>query len=673
MHPICFPSVAVKSMRRIPRSAASIRQSLARVAVAVFCSVLLCATSHAATDQTALFRQAQTAIAKGNINAYRQIQPQLINHPLYPYLEYAELRQGLAAANSSTIDAFLKRYEGSYVADRLNRDWLIHLGMNQQWDRFMAYYHPAMSSGGDINCMYANALLARHDKTADETMRKIWLTSNSTPRTCERPLALWREQGGLTGDLVWQRFELALRSNRDSLGIFLKRYMSQHDSAAAGAAIVAVGKPLAMAKTWSYSLKDARFRSAFLLGVHRLAQTHPDNAAQLFTSYRTQLPADGINEYRELINHVGMRLARDNPSRALAWLVQQDPNADDVKSLEARLQLAVRTGSWDGITRWVQLLPEDLRSNERWQYWYARALQQQDTKASKDEAQLVLAKLANKRGWYGFLAADKLKLPYSMQHEPLNLSSTELSQLEKTGGIHRAMAWKQMGDHLPAMREWWFTVRNMPVKQRVGAAMIASKQQWHALAILTMAEAGYWNDIEIRFPLAYQQDIFSAARKSGLNPNWVYAITRQESAFKYDAKSGAGAMGLMQLMPATAKATARSLGMRYTDRDLLDPTRNTELGATYLSQVYRRFGGNPILATAAYNAGPGRVVTWLRNAPAGTDWAQWVEAIPFSETRQYVQNVMAFSAIYGHRLGKPSTLALNELQAPRAYTSPSSG
>jgi len=660
-------------MRCFCSPAAIVRRYLAQLVALVFCSMLACSTSHAATDQNALFRQAQAAIAKGNISAYRQIQPQLTNHPLYPYLEYAELRHGLAAQSSSTIDAFLKRYEGSYVADRLNRDWLIHLGMNQQWDRFMAYYHPAMSSGSDIHCLYANALLARHDKAAEETIRKLWLTTGSLPRTCDRPMALWRQQGGLDSEMAWQRFELALRSNKDSLGIFLKRYMSQHDSAAAGAAITAVGKPLAMAQNWNYSLKDARFRSAFLLGLHRLAQTHADKAAQLYVSYRPQLPPEGIAEYRELINHIGLRLARDNPSRALAWLVQQDPNADDVKSLEARLQLAVRTGSWDGITRWVQLLPEDLRNNERWQYWYARALLKQDTKVSNDEAQLVLAKLSNKRSWYGFLAADKLKLPYSMQHEPLHLTSAELGALEKTGGIHRVMAWKQMGEHLPAMREWWFTIRNMPVKDRVGAASIAAKHQWHALAILTMAEAQYWNDIEIRFPLAYQNDIFSAARKSGLNPNWVYAITRQESAFKYDAKSGAGATGLMQLMPATAKATARSLGMRYTDRDLLDPARNTELGATYLSQVYRRFRGNPILATAAYNAGPSRVVSWLRNAPADTDWVQWVEAIPFAETRQYVQNVMAFSAIYGHRLGKPSSLALNELQAPRAYAAPNSG
>lgn len=656
-------------MRRAFSSVITLRRCLVSLAAMVFCTALICSQAHGA-DQNALFRQAQTAIAKGNINTYRQIQPQLTNHPLYPYLEYAELRRTLAAQSSSTIDTFLKRYEGSYVADRLNRDWLIHLGLNQQWDRFMTYYHPAMSSGADIHCMYANALLARRDKAADETLRKIWLTSGSLPRSCDRPLALWRQQGGLDSELAWQRFEIALRANKDSLGIFLKRYMTPHDSAAAGAAITAVGKPLAMTKSWNYSLKDARFRSAFLLGLHRLAQTHPDKAAQLFTEYRPQLPANGTAEYRDLINHIGLRLARENPARALAWLVQQDPNADDVKSLEARLQLAVRIGSWDGITRWVQLLPEDLRSNERWQYWYARALLKQDTPAATAEADKVLAELAGKRSWYGFLAADKLKLPYSMQHEPIQLSATELANLEKTGGIRRVLAWKEMGEHLPAMREWWYTIRNMPVRDRVGAATIASNRDWHALAILTMAEAQYWNDIEIRFPLAYQHDIFSAARKSGLNPNWVYAITRQESAFKFDAKSGAGAMGLMQLMPATAKATARSLGMRYTDRDLLNPTRNTELGATYLSQVYRRFGGNPILATAAYNAGPGRVVNWLRNAPADTDWVQWVEAIPFAETRQYVQNVMAFSAIYGHRLGKPSTLALNELRAPRAYAYP---
>jgi len=624
----------------------------------------------AITAQDALFRQAQDAIARGNMTSWRQMEPKLRAHPLYPYLEYAELRRQLAAQSSQTIDTFLQRHEGSYVADRLNRDWLIHLGQNQQWERFLKYYHPEMSSGSDIHCMYANALLATHNKAADETMRKLWLTTNSLPRSCDRPLALWHQQGSLSSDLAWQRFELALKANKDSLGIYVKRYMNTRDSSAAAIAITAVSKPTALVKGWPYSLRDDRLRMAWLLGLHRLAQTQPDKAAQTYTSYRAQLPQEGTPQYRELINHIALRLARDDPSHALAWLVQQDPNADDVKSLETRLQLAVRTGSWDSITRWVQLLPADLRSNERWQYWYSRALLKQGGDAAKSEANVVLQDLASKRSWYGFLAADMLKKPYAMQHEPVGLTSDEFKAIAEIGGIRRALAWKDMGENLNSVREWWYTTRHLTQKERVGAATIAANHQWHALAILTMAEAQYWNDIEIRFPLAYQGDIVAAAQKSGLDPNWVYAITRQESAFRYDAKSLAGAMGLMQLMPATAKATAKSIGVRYSEQDLLTPRRNIELGATYLSQVYRRFRGNPILATAAYNAGPSRVVKWLRDAPADTDWVQWVEAIPFAETRQYVQNVMTFSAIYGHRLGKPATLALTELQTPIAYVSP---
>lgn len=626
--------------------------------------------ARALTAQDALFRQAQDAIARGNMTAWRQLEPRLRTHPLYPYLEYAELRRQLAAQSSKTIDNFLRRHEGSYVADRLNRDWLIHLGQNQQWERFLKYYHPAMSSGSDIHCMYANALLATHNKAADETMRQLWLTANSLPRSCDRPLALWRQRGGLNSELAWQRFELALKANKDSLGIYLKRYMNARDSGAAGAAISAVSKPAALAKSWPHSLRDERLRMAWLLGLHRLAQTQPDKAAQTYTSYRSQLPADGTPHYRELINYIALRLARDNPSHALTWLVQQDPNADDVKSLETRLQLAVRTGSWGSIARWVQLLPADLRSSDRWQYWQVRALQKNGSEQALAEANTVLQDLSTKRSWYGFMAADMLNKPYAMQHEPVGLTEGEFKAIAEIGGIRRALAWKDMGENLNSVREWWFTTRRLSQKERVGAATIAANREWHALAILTMAEAQYWNDIEIRFPLAFQNDIIAAAKKSGLDPNWVYAITRQESAFRYDARSVAGATGLMQLMPATAKATAKSLGLRYNPQDLLNPRRNIELGATYLSQVHRQFRGNPILATAAYNAGPSRVVKWLRTAPPDTDWAQWVESIPFAETRQYVQNVMTFKAIYGHRLGKPTTLALDELRTPIAYVSP---
>ena len=236
------------------------------------------------------------------------------------------------------------------------------------------------------------------------------------------------------------------------------------------------------------------------------------------------------------------------------------------------------------------------------------------------------------------------------------LDARVMQKVRNTAGIRRALEFHARGQVVDARREWYHVSRLFSREEMVAQARLAYDMGWYFPAIRTISQAQYWDDLDIRFPMAHQGSLTRAARNRGLHSSWVFAITRQESAFMNDARSGAGAGGLMQLMPATAQETARKFGIPLSSpRQVYDPETNIQLGAAYLSQVHAQFGGNRVLASAAYNAGPGRVRQWLRGADH-LAFDVWVESIPFDETRQYVQNVLSYSVIYGHKLNAPQPL-----------------
>ncbi len=231
-----------------------------------------------------------------------------------------------------------------------------------------------------------------------------------------------------------------------------------------------------------------------------------------------------------------------------------------------------------------------------------------------------------------------------------------VEKVRNTPGIRRAMEFHARGQIVDGRREWYHASRFFERDELIAQARLAYDLQWYFPAIRTMSEAKYWDDLDVRFPMAHRDSLISAARARDIHPSWAFAITRQESAFMADARSGAGAMGLMQLMPGTAKETSRRFGIPLSSTNqVLDPKTNVQLGAAYLSQVYGQFNGNRVLASAAYNAGPGRVRQWLKDA-RHLPFDVWVENIPFDETRQYVQNVLTYAVIYGDKLNMPQPL-----------------
>jgi len=290
----------------------------------------------------------------------------------------------------------------------------------------------------------------------------------------------------------------------------------------------------------------------------------------------------------------------------------------------------------------------DTGAEAQWQYWRARALEQL---GRDDEALGAYRRAARERNFHGFLAADRLGQPYRIGHEPLSVPATLEERVADIPAIQRMRELVLLERFIEARREWSHMINDLSTEEQEAAARLFADWGWHDRAIFTVARARNWGDIDLRFPLAFTDLILDGARSQDIDPAWAMAIARQESAFLHDVRSSAGALGIMQIMPATGRSVAGAAGVQIrNDNDILNPANNTRLGTYYLRRNLDGFGGHSMLSTAAYNAGAHRVRSWLPEA-GRIDPDIWAELIPFHETRDYVQRVFAYRIIYAVRLG----------------------
>lgn len=621
------------------------------------CLILCAATStlsQAASlqQQRQYYDEAKAALAKGDKGPYQRYASALRDYPLTPYLTYDELTARLKSASNQEIEGFLAAHGDLPQASWMKLRWLRWLAERGEWQTFAKYYDPGLNFT-ELDCLNGQRQLAQ-SQTAEgyATAEKLWLVGKSQPEACDRLFDRWAAEGQLTEQRRWQRAKLAAEARNYSLATLLSKNLptlSNH-----GKLLVDVAqKPQMLTQTARFTPADDAMGDVVSLGLRRLARQDPEQALSLLEGY-SQRMRFSEQEKVAIANEIGLTLARRFDPRALDVMSKYDPNLRDDTVSEWRARLLLRLGRWDDAYKLISRMPESLASTNRWRYWQARSLQlaQPNSKA----AQPLFHELAKERDFYGFMAADQVKEPYYLKNAPLQLSPAVMKKVRNAPGIRRAMEFHDRGQIVEGRREWYHASRHFDRDELVAQARLAYDMQWYFPAIRTISQAKYWDDLDIRFPMAHRDSLTSEAKKRGLHSSWVFAITRQESGFMADAKSPVGAMGLMQVMPATAKETARKFGIPLSNpNNALLPSVNIQLGAAYLSQIYGQFNGNRVLASAAYNAGPGRVRQWLRGADH-LSYDVWVENIPFNETRQYVQNVLSYAVIYGDKLNAPQPL-----------------
>ncbi|HSC67972.1 MAG TPA: transglycosylase SLT domain-containing protein [Cellvibrio sp.] len=598
------------------------------------------------------YDQAQKALNAKNMPEYQRLVKQLQNYPLVPYLEYQELSNRLITLPKKEVETFFARYPESFLSERLTHRWLRTLAQRERWTDYQQFYDKRLTDP-ELACLNLRARLATGDKSALKDVAPLWNIEKAQSKACDPVFIEWRSAGFMTPDLIWERQQKALKAGNKDIASYLTTLLPEDDRAMALLMQQVDANPKLLKQTSRFSKQSAKMKAVILYGLEKLALTDAKEALALWHGYDAQQlfsDDDRVN----IKYQIALRLLYQDHEMEAEKLVASTPNLTRVDLLEWLLRESLRKQDWERVNEWLARLPEETRKTERWRYWQARTMEELNIKEANGETPVAIYNsVAPERSFYGFLAADKIGVNYHLLDRPMTFTTEQISKVENAQGILRAREFFARGETGAANREFFYTTRRMSLEQMVIAGRLAEKLGWYRNGIQVMAEAQYWDDLQVRFPIVYRDHVTKAAKKTSVNPLFIFAVTRQESAFVHDAKSTAGAVGLMQLLPATAKQTAKKNGLSFSPQDLITPEKNIALGSHYLDHLLGVFDGNRILAAAAYNAGPSRVKKWLnKEKDAQLPYDVWIETIPYKETRGYVQNILSYSVIYAYRLGQ---------------------
>jgi soluble lytic murein transglycosylase len=612
-------------------------------------------------EQRSIFTLARAAFAAGDAVAFHELRAQLSDYPLVAYLDYPALIAQLPSLPYEQVDNFLNTWSGTYLAERLEREWLTELARQELWGDIQRYHNPENSTTV-LSCHALRARLEAGDRSALSDVSPLWNVGRSQPNECDPLFESWLAEGFLTPDIAWDRFRKLLQARQHNLANYIARLMPSREQALAELYLSIDNDPTRLPGNEGLRIIGPETREITLHGIRRLALTDAPLALQTLAEYRDIHTLDE-SETLALQRDITLRLLLQGFVSEAENLLHDTPGLATETLVGTVLREAMRYQDWPRIAAWLNRLPADAQESERWQYWRARTLELEGTSESLIQARVIHAKLAQTRSFYGFLSSDKLGLNYEFVERPVQVSTAEMLALYDQPAIVRAYELFHIDDEINARNEWQHATRGMTQQQVISSGKLANSWGWYRNSIQAMIQASHWDDLQLRFPLAYHDLFTAAASEYQIQTPFLFAVARQESAFMQDVSSPAGARGLMQLMPGTARQTAGRIGLQISEQDLFNPDINIALGSRYMAELLAEFNGNRILATAAYNAGPNRVKQWLeRSAANPLPLDMWIETIPFFETRAYVQNVLAYSVIYGYRMGTATSFLTEEEQ-----------
>ncbi|KJS08304.1 MAG: hypothetical protein VR73_05605 [Gammaproteobacteria bacterium BRH_c0] len=609
-------------------------------------------------QQRELYGRATQAIARGDKNEFLTLKNSLKDYPLYAYLEYAEYSADLARIPANTIQRFLTDNEDTPLAGRLRHRWLEHLRHQDRRSDYLTFYHPEQASVEQRCYFYQLNYLDGEIDSAAEGGVELWQEGKSQPNACDPLFASLISGGHISEAVAWRRYSSAVLNHDYALANYVMRFFASADYQQRAKNLIAVDRQPSL--VGNYSLFTTHTPEVLSVIAHALSHLATSNAPQALTHWKhyRQAYTFADSDTTLVVTSLVRNLFRQGHTTDADNILRDAINQVDATLPDWRLQQAIKSGHWAKIVEISSWLPQPLADSSRWRYWRARALELNgEGPQQQDEITALYTLLAEERSFYGFLASDTLGRHYEMQHKPVPISTEQLEALANSPAFRRIRELVYHQDLPSARREWFYQLQGQPPENWIAAARLARRWGWHHQAIISMIQAEYWNDVELRFPLPWRENFASSASARNIPLHLLFALSRQESSFEPTIVSPSGARGLMQLMPPTALETARRHGVPYRGiQDLSDPARNIQLGSHYYRQMLDRFNNNRILATAAYNAGPGRVNSWLRQSAGTLPYDAWIETIPFAETRNYVQNVLAFSMIYAHHLNSDAPM-----------------
>jgi len=597
------------------------------------------------------FLMARDAFRAGDRNKLERAGNQLGEHELAAYVENYRLRMAMDQGDSASLRNFLERNDKSYVAEKLRADWLRWLGKRSAWTEVDAEYPKVLAPEPDVTCYGQQARLARNDRSVLDEAERQWLTLLEPPEACRPVLDALVSSQRMSSDDVWNRARRQLEANRPTWARTTLNYLpdSQMPDGRAfdNAVNSAMGYLVRQPANW-YATRAGRELAVF--AVQRIAANDPRSAADELEKLKGRLQDP---EKQWAWGQIALQAAKRHLPEAVTWYNNAGKIALSDDAYQWKVRAALRAQEWGVVHNTIQAMPAALAALPEWIYWLGRA---HKAGGRTSEANALFEKIAGQASFYGNLADEELGRSLMPPPKARPATIEEQKAARDNPALRRALAFFRLDMRTEGVREWNWALRGMDDRQLLAAADLARRNQIWDRAINTADRTKSEHDYSLRFLAPYSDQVRPTAQNQSLDDAWVYGLMRQESRFVTSAKSNVGASGLMQLMPATAKWVAKKIGLRDYNHGRVNETEtNVLLGTSYMRLVMENLDNHPVLASAAYNAGPGRAKKWRAEQPL--EGAIYAETIPFSETRDYVKKVMSNSVYYSAIFnGKPDSL-----------------
>ncbi len=620
-----------------------------RIAYFLWLSLLTSGVAGAAPQDDA-FLSAYDAYGNGDSQAVQAQLALLDGYPLAPYVRYWGIRMDIEQADADAVRAFLKTVDGTLVGQRMRSDWLRELARRELWTDFLNESAQLSSWDTELTCYALQARIALGEDEALAEARDIWFSGSAQPESCLPLFEAMFELDLLGADAVWSRFRLALSSGNRRVAKAILKYLPDDERPTTSVVDRIARRPQKYLQKSPLPLDTRSDYELAVYAMYKAARSWPDLAARQLQSVEDGLAED---ERSYAWGQIAMAAAWRHHPEALDWFKHVKHKGLNNRQLEWRIRAALRKQDWSDIIPSVEAMSPERRAASRWRYWKARAL---DATGKQFEANALRASLSNEFNFYGQLAAEDLGNTISFVPRTHRPDVRDIAAISEEPGLQRALAFYRNGMRYEGALEWAWTVKDYDDRKLLAAAALASQNEWYERAIHTAERTTILHDFALRFPAPYRDVMREYTNELELDEAWVYGLVRQESRFVVTARSSAGAGGLMQLMPSTAKWVAKRLRLKnYHRRQLNTIDTNISMGTYYLREVMDTLDNHPVLASAGYNAGPRRAARWRgENALPGEIYA---ETIPYPETRGYVKKVMS-NTMYYARLFRQTSVSL---------------
>lgn len=610
----------------------------------------------AAADDTAgdaAFLTARDAFRNGDpLRLERALNALPATYPLRALAEYWQLRQRLEEGDAAGVPAFLATHEGSYLAEKLRGDWLRHMGKSADWANFRREFGWLVQADDELNCYAMQAGSAVQDQAAGTVptqsvvisplgLLPLWRSGDDMPSACDAVVDQLVANGGLTREDVWQRVRRLLMAGKIGAGrTVAAKYLPEGEGFGDSRPEIIAADPVRYFKHLPQNFSATRSGyETMLLALQMLAKKDVRTAASQLAEIESRLTPD-VRGYAW--GQLARLAAWRHQPEALAWYGKAAGTPLDDDQQAWRVRAALRAQDWAQVQQAIAAMPSALQQQPAWIYWRGRALLALGKAA---DAQALFLQIAGQPDFYGNLADEALGWTISLPPQAAAPTPAEMAAARNNPGLQRALALFRLGMRVEGTREWNWSTRGMDDRALLAAADLAHRHAIWDRAINTANRTQTQHDYSLRYLAPYRDQVEPTLQELALDPGWVYGLMRQESRFVMNANSSVGAQGLMQVMPATAKWVAKKIRLAdYHPRKISEMETNIRLGANYLKLVLDSLDDQPLLASAAYNAGPGRARRWRGDQPL--EGAVYAETIPFAETRDYVKKVMSNAMYY---------------------------